>query len=196
MMDDWFAVVPLKPLGERKTRLHPHMDEAARDQLSTQLFVHVIQTLEAVPEIRSIHLLSDKAPQGWTHGWIPDEGRGLNEEIAAARQIFQQNFLTIHADLPLLSPDDIKLLISVAEKSGSAIAPDRHHKGTNALALRADVPFRFAFGNNSLEDHMKVNLGKVHFVLQNGLALDIDTKEDFDLAINCGFELHDTATLL
>ena len=63
-----------------------------------------------------------------------------------------------------------------------AVAPDRHRRGTNGLALDAGLDFAFRFGAGSFAAHMAeaARLGVAAQALDNpGLALDIDTPEDW-----------------
>jgi len=132
-------------------------------------------------------LLAATQPPGWAHGWIFDEGRGLNAEIFAARQAQNLNRLVIiHADLPLLSVEGIAALTAGAA-DGWAIAPDRHGTGTNALALTQMMDFTFVFGPNSFARHLRATTTAPSVVQRTGLAIDIDTQDDLDLAAWLGF---------
>jgi 2-phospho-L-lactate guanylyltransferase len=93
--------------------------------------------------------------------------------------------LVIHADLPLLSVDDIAALLT-GDGASSAIAPDRHGSGTNALALVEPRGFDFAFGPNSFTRHCVAARG-ARIVTRLGLGLDIDTAADLDAANSAGF---------
>jgi 2-phospho-L-lactate guanylyltransferase len=174
------AIIPLKPPGQRKSRLAGRLSAEARDRLAEAMFHHVACVLRAVPAIVEIALLCECALPGWPARWIRDEGRGLNAELRdAAISRRSKNLLVIHPDLPLLAPADIVELIA-SDHSGSAIAPDRHGTGTNALALRGDAGFEFAFGAQSFARHLARAGGKLRVVERPGLALDVDTPEDFD----------------
>lgn len=181
MSQGWSAIVPLKPTGQRKTRLAGLLSVEQRDRLAIAMFHHVAATLRAVPAIADIAILSPSAPPGWTAGWIRDQGRGLNAELYDAAAARGQNLLIIHADLPLLTAADIFELISCSP-TRSAIAPDRHGTGTNALALRDQPDFDFAFGDNSLPRHLAQARRPLRMVERLGLGLDVDTWDDLVLA--------------
>ena len=104
----------------------------------------------------------------------------------------------IHADLPLLSVDDITALITDGA-AACTIAPDRHGTGTNALAIVEPFGFGFAFGPNSFARHCAAAKGKARIVTRLGLELDIDTAADLDAAISAGFTraslAHDSAAI-
>lgn len=173
----WTALIPLKPTDERKSRLAEALGPEERAALSDRMFDHIVGVLGATPGLSRIVLLAPAAPDGWPHGWIKDEGRGLNAELAACREALPGNLLIVHADLPVLTAADVEALLQAAEAAGAAIAPDRHDRGTNALALRAGAPLRPCFGPNSLARHLEVAPGCVA-IRREGLACDVDTPED------------------
>ena len=154
--------------------------------MAERLFAHVISQLRAVPAISSIALLS-AARAGWTNLWVQDEGRGLNQELGAARNHLKaKRVLVIHADLPLLGTADVETLLDAAQ-GGCALAPDRHARGTNAIALDGMADFAFAFGPGSLAAHLRAAENRARLVRRLGLELDIDTSEDLQAARAAGF---------
>jgi len=185
----WTAVIPFKGSAERKTRLGNRLGIEHRQGLSQELFEHVVNVLQQHTMLTEVALLSDVRPSGWRGPFIPDEGRGLNVELGALVESERPaRLLVIHADLPLVSADDIAALIADGA-DGCAIAPDRHGTGTNALALVDPVGFDFAFGPNSFIRHCAAAKGKARLVTRLGLGLDIDTAADLDAAISAGFSI-------
>lgn len=174
----WTAVVPLKAAGTRKTRLAGALHDDAHAALTVNMAQHVIATLATVAAIGSIRVLSP-APEAMPGTeWEPDLGEGLNAELDRVCQALEgRRLLIIHADLPLLGGVDVDALIAAAEAEGAAIAPDRHGKGTNALALRAAARIGLAFGSDSFARHLQ-RLPGAATVRREGLALDIDTAAD------------------
>jgi 2-phospho-L-lactate guanylyltransferase len=182
----WTAIVPFKPRGERKTRLQSSLPPAARETLAETLFRTVIAALAATPAIAEIVLLATAAPPGWQHAWAPDLGQGLNTELSRTRLTRNiRRLIVIHADLPFVTPADIASL--AAEDTQASIAPDRHGAGTNALALRDNLRFEFAFGPASFQRHLAAAPPGIRIVNRPGLSFDIDTTADLDLAISRGF---------
>lgn len=185
----WLAVIPLKGGGERKTRLAKRLDAAERRKLSQCLFDHVAGVLRGHPAISEVALLSDVRPGGWGGTFYFDQGRGLNVELSSLVEAVKPALLlVIHADLPLVAPQDIAALLADAGE-GCAIAPDREGGGTNALALRDPSGFEFAFGAGSFARHAKASNGGARIVTRPGLGLDIDTPEDLDAAIALGWRM-------
>jgi len=184
----WTAVIPLKAEGERKTRLAERLSGPERTRLSRRLFDHVAAVLARTPGISRVVVLSAAPLPDWGGDWVADLGRGLNSELAAARDRLSQGpFLIIHADLPLLAPDEVRVLLEAAEQSGMALAPDRHGGGTNALAVWDGRPLAFCFGPGSFAQHLAQARDEVAVVERLGLALDLDTPDDLDTAITAGF---------
>jgi 2-phospho-L-lactate guanylyltransferase len=182
LVGSWSAIIPLKPPGQRKTRLAGRLSPAQRDRLAEDMFQHVASILRAVPSIAEIALLSKCPLPGWAARWIHDHGRGLNAELSeAAKNYRTQNLLVILADLPQLEVADIFDLTTACE-ARSAIAPDRHGTGTNALAIRKDDAMRFAFGDHSFARHFALAKRPLRVVERIGLALDVDTLDDLDIA--------------
>lgn len=180
----WTAVVPLKTAADRKTRLSPSLDLAERIRLSDRMARQVVAALTSVPAFGRVLLLSPVPPEALDAEWMPDEGRGLNAELARVRAGLGGAMLVVHADLPLLSSDDVAALLAAAEAAGVAVAPDRHGEGTNAIALADARPFRFAFGPGSFRAHSAEAGGAI--VRRPGLALDIDSPEDLQAARAAG----------
>ena len=175
----------LKPRGERKSRLSERLSVSERDALCERWLVHVVGRLESEPRVSRLILLTAGRPDGALE-WRRDEKRGLNAELSAVRaDISPCNFLVIQADLPLLRVEEIARLLDAAQRSGAAIAPDRHGVGTNAIALAAGQPLAFAFGEGSFERH-KSQMAHAEIVKCRGLALDIDTPADLALALDLG----------
>ena len=183
----WTAIVPFKPAGERKTRLAEVLSADERDSLAEQLFAHVLTVLGAAPRIASVLVLSRLRPSHWTGPWRADTGLGLNPELQAARAAIAGPVMVLHSDLPLLAAHDLDKLIDSAERAGLAIAPDRHGSGTNAIAIADGRRFAFSFGADSYRLHRRQIDHGWRMVPAPGLAIDIDTPEDLDLAVGRGF---------
>lgn len=172
----WTAVVPIKPAAARKTRLAGHLPPTERVRLTEAMLAHVLGVLNRVPAIGTIATLA-AAPDLAGTAWLRDQGRGLNAELDAIAATVPVRLLVIHADLPALVPVDIDDLLNAAIAAGSAIAPDRHDRGTNALAFTAVKPSAFTFGAGSLAAH-RARHPDAALVRRAGLALDIDAAAD------------------
>ena len=183
---NWTAIVPLKARGSRKTRLGHVLSPGERDELGEALLARVLAALDGCPFVARTLLLSDRRPCGWEGELVPDLGRGLNAELAAAVAAGRQRRIAVfHADLPLLTPRDVSALLFAAG-DGSALAPDRHGRGTNAIAVNDADAMRFSFGADSFRLHRE-GLEGPNVVQTPGLALDVDVPADLGVALAAGF---------
>jgi len=187
-MSGWTAILPLKLSANRKSRLAPVLSLGERRDLGDRMALHVMTQLRAVAAIDTILILSPRAVSDWPVQHVLDQGRGLNAELDAVAASITGPVLVIHGDLPLVSADDVSALIKAAQAGGSAIAPDRHGLGTNALALTARPPgFGYAFGPDSFALHRQ-RLGSALAVFRrDGFACDIDTQDDLEHAVAQNF---------
>lgn len=183
-MTPWRALVPIKAARERKTRLAHDLSSDERVRLSDAMLWHVLGVLRDADCISEVALLSTAPIAGWDGQRLVDEGRGLNAELQAAAATIDGLLLVIHADLPSLSVEDVTAL-TLAGRGGIAIAPDRHHRGTNAIALGRRDGFIFAFGADSLDRHRSQTTAPA-IIDRPGLALDIDVMDDLDLLAGAG----------
>jgi 2-phospho-L-lactate guanylyltransferase len=175
---NWIALVPLKEVGQRKSRLAPLLDADARTALAGALAARLFATLAKVGVIGIVRVLSPAPDLDSAAEWVRDEGTGINRELARARLAYDNApLLVINADLPFIEVEDIVALLAAAEGSGVAIAPDRHSRGTNAIALATPEPFDFRFGTDSLGKH-RLGCPQAALVSRLGLAFDIDVPDD------------------
>jgi 2-phospho-L-lactate guanylyltransferase len=186
-MSGWVAVVPRKVSGLAKSRLAGVLGEQARATLVDAMGAHVLDVVAEVERVTSMMILGapvSRAPQVTV---LPDGGRGLNAELVGVRaSLAGQSILIVHADLPLLTRTEVETLLNAAENQGAALAPDRHGRGTNALALSPHIPFTFAFGPGSLARHRAQAPPDLQIVSLPGLALDVDEPADLHLAAAAG----------
>jgi 2-phospho-L-lactate guanylyltransferase len=173
----WTALVPVKQGPETKSRLSDLLDLPARTALATAMAEHVVSCLGAVDAIEAIHVLSPAPVRLEGVTWMADGGAGLNCELdRAAASLPDGPLLVIHGDLPFLQTGNLVDLLSAAVDTGVAIAPDRHERGTNAVALTGTAS-GFAFGPDSLRLHLG-RWPNASIVRQRGLVFDLDTRDD------------------
>lgn len=179
----WTAIMPLKLGPDRKSRLSPHVSPVERVSLSDHMAAHVLAQLHRVATIKTILILAPENVAASGEHWVRDEGRGLNVELEVLLLRLEYPMVVIHADLPFLESADIEHLLARAEEAGSALAPDLHGRGTNAVALAKHQPkFAFAFGPDSFARHRRALGPDVAIVNRVSLSRDLDTKADLDYA--------------
>jgi 2-phospho-L-lactate/phosphoenolpyruvate guanylyltransferase len=174
----WRVLVPIKQGDNGKSRLAAVLSHDERSDLSLDMAQHVLAELAKCSPIAATDILSPERPD-WSPGaWVKDEGRGLNAEITAWRaQCGTDPVLVIHADLPLVTSDDIDHLLKIAAMEGIALATDRLGEGSNALAIADGRAFTFMFGPDSRRLHAAQSPA-MPVIQTAGLSIDVDTPED------------------
>ena len=190
-----WAIVPVKPLRRGKSRLAGTLTEDERAELNQSLLKHTIETLSDLKEIEQVLVVS-RDPHALTvarnHGarTVLEDGQPhLNTALKRATVVAQvyatRGVLVLPADLPLVSPQDIRELISRAVNPPVVVsAPDRHHKGTNALLISPSGLIEYDFGDNSFERHcerVRQAGARLEIVDLPTLGLDLDLPEDLEM---------------
>ncbi len=190
------ALVPLKPLRYAKSRLCPALDTAAREQLVQDMCERVLATLQQVPQLACVWLVSSEprapylaAKYGARH--LPDDVGTLNGAlqagITAVARAGGAAVVILPADVPLATPADIHTLLDLllAAPQRLVIAPGHDLDGTNALAFGLPLPFALQYGSASFQAHTaaaRAHGWSVQVVTSTTLALDIDTPADLEQA--------------
>jgi 2-phospho-L-lactate guanylyltransferase len=197
-----FAVIPVKPFEEGKSRLREILTDTARRDFNREMFEHVLAV--AVPVIgagNTIVVSTDRTALELAGKWGVCAVReqmptGLNAALktgaASATARGADAILILPTDLPTLSQDDINALTSRANRSPLVvIAPDRRKKGTNALLIAPPDAIELTFGPNSFaahQEHARAQQIEPIPVNRDGLAFDIDTPEDYRQLKRQGWE--------
>jgi 2-phospho-L-lactate guanylyltransferase len=188
------AVVPLRDGRTGKSRLTGSFSADERTAIVASLARHVVGTLlTAGPVSRVLVVTGDPqfarrtlpADPRLEIAAQPPEQRGLNAAVALGRAQAAgdgaRRVLVVHADLPLLTSDDVAAVLTPA--APLVLATDRAGVGTNALVLdAAEHGFRFRFGVGSARAHLDqaATLGLEAVVVRRpGTWTDLDTPEDW-----------------
>ncbi len=190
-----WAIVPVKPLKRGKSRLAGILTRSERVDLNRQLLTHTLDTLRTVPEIEQVLVIS-RDPEALAlarefGARTVQEKRTshLNDALIratfVARKYSTAGVLVLPADLPLVTPEDIKMMMALAvDPPVVVIAPDRHREGTNALLISPAGLIEYNFGPGSFRKHcdlVRSAGARLEVCDQSSLALDIDHPEDLDL---------------
>ncbi|HLA08397.1 MAG TPA: 2-phospho-L-lactate guanylyltransferase [Anaerolineales bacterium] len=193
-----WAIVPVKPLRSGKSRLAGTLNEDERTELNRALLQHTLETLSGLKEVDEVLVVS-RDPNALTiarnHGarTVQEDGQPhLNTALKRATIVAQvyatRGVLVLPADLPLVTREDILALLDRAVKPPVVvIAPDRHHRGTNALLISPAGLIEYDFGENSFQRHCDlVNKAgaRLEIVDLPSLGLDLDLPEDFEIIKN------------
>ncbi|MFE5342401.1 2-phospho-L-lactate guanylyltransferase [Isoptericola sp. NPDC056578] len=202
------ALVPLRDGVSGKSRLASSLDPAARRRLVAALARHVVAVLLAADGVDGVLVVTADVPfvvetlDRLLHGGgpavevvpQPPDRPGLNAALDVGREAALERradrLLVAHADLPLLTTDDVAALLAAGAPApddarrgdAAVVATDRHLAGTNLLVLPAAAPFRFRFGEASRAAHVteagRAGLRPV-VVRRPGTAVDLDTIDDW-----------------
>lgn len=184
-MSCW-SITALGPLSCCKSRLAHHLPQERRIELVSSMLDHVLSVLSRARGVDRVAVVSPERGALPEHViTLADPGGGLNEALTAAALAARcrgaERLLVVHADLPLLEPEEVAALIEASQASGLAIAPDRHGRGTNALCLSWAAPIRFEFGPESFGKHLAQAAARglsPAVVRLPGLAFDLDEPDD------------------
>jgi 2-phospho-L-lactate guanylyltransferase len=204
------AVIPVRSLRDGKTRLAGVLVPAERQAFIERMLGVVIAATRAAPGAIEVAVVTpDPEAAAFAATLAPDvqtlpqdaDRPGLNAALAIGRDWAvargADRLLTLSADLPLLTADDVARL--AGEDADVVIARDRRGEGTNALALRLGGPgraFRFAFGEASAGKHAAEarRLGlSLRCLDLRGTAFDLDEPDDLVALAGHSF---DPATVL
>jgi 2-phospho-L-lactate/phosphoenolpyruvate guanylyltransferase len=200
-----YAVVPVKPLDQAKSRLSPVLALHDRRALQLAMAEDVLAALGKATSLTGTVVVSS-APEiatyiaGIPHAQaISDEGGGLNAAIRRGIQWVAKRgaswVFVVPADIPLIKPAEVDLAVVRAVARRQAIAvPDRHGTGTNGLLLRTMDRDKVAFGPGSLAHHRRLLDATV--LPLDSFAIDVDTPEDLELfaCSRCFSHAHEVLT--
>lgn len=185
-MTTW-AIIPIKAPGEGKQRLAGVLDPGERDTIVRAMLARVVAAVQGAAAVDRLALVGpSRLGIADNVTLLAEPGGGLNAAVSLgffhALQAGASRVIVLHADLPLLTPDDC-IALATLPAGAMGIAPDRHGTGTNALSLPlpAASGFQFAFGSDSFARHRAeaARLGlPVIELRRTGLATDIDEPDD------------------
>ncbi len=190
-----WAIVPVKPLRRGKSRLAGVFSDDERADLNKFLLEHTINTLKVIPEIEHVLVVSRDqgaltlAREMGARTVLENGSPHLNVALARATAVTKtyeaSAVLILPADLPLLTAEDVRLVIAKAQTPPVVVvAPDRHHRGTNALLISPPGLIGYRFGKDSFAHHCrlaKASGARLEICELTSLVLDLDVPEDLVL---------------
>jgi 2-phospho-L-lactate guanylyltransferase len=193
------VIVPHRGVNAGKSRLSTVLTDVARGKLNRWLLARTVGVVTAwlgdaqrCVVVSPCEVTLALARKAGAVALLEQAGTaGLNDALAQAAahaaSLGAECLLILPCDLPRLNVEALAFMQTTALFGrDNAIAPDRHHTGTNALLVHADVR-KFAFGRDSFSRH--VALGDARGVrtfpcMHPVLAFDLDTPTDFAEWIN------------
>jgi 2-phospho-L-lactate guanylyltransferase len=192
-VNEVFAIVPVKPLAEGKSRLSTILSADQRTELNIFLMDLTLERAAIFPGAsrtivvsRSKEVLTAAAARGM----IPllEETDDLNEALSSASRkaisLGATGVLILPVDLPLAGIAAIRHHIERSIRPVCVIAPDRHRSGTNLLYLSPVRDDLYRFGPDSFHKHQleaQQRALQVVVVEDDSLAIDIDETTDYRL---------------
>jgi len=190
-----WAIVPVKPLRQGKSRLSKVLSEAQREVLNQELLSKTLKCLSDIKEIDQILVISyDPSALALSRSFgaktIQENRRtninkALRRATLAAKAFKATRVIIIPADIPLIEPNSIKNIISL---SGSPpeiiITPDRKMNGTNALLINPIGAIDYDFGEWSFKKHVEQAEQKHIRIVKydsDKIGFDLDLPEDLEL---------------
>ncbi|MEX2280705.1 MAG: 2-phospho-L-lactate guanylyltransferase [Acidimicrobiia bacterium] len=179
--------IPIKPFPAAKRRLASVLDDTARAALGRRL---AERTVRAVLDAGALPLVvsADDPVTEWARSIgvdvLLDEGSSLDEAAQAAVGEARRRTAAwgiLHADLPVLTADDLQVAVGILRDGGAVVAPSSDG-GTSLVGSSLDR-FAFSYGPGSFHRHLAALAQedpRVIFTL--GLALDLDTPADLAAA--------------
>ena len=192
-----WAIVPVKPLRRGKSRLAGVLSPEERNDLNRRLLTHTLETLNAIPEIEQVLVISrDQAALSLAreHGartvlenGAPELNVALARATIVAKNYATRGLLIVPADLPLISPEDVNAMLDIAgDPPVVVLAPDHRRQGTNALLVCPVGLIEYDFGPGSFQRHCERALqagARLEILDLPSLALDMDMPEDLEMVI-------------
>lgn len=185
----------MKSLHAAKSRLSPHLAASQRAQLVLNMLKHTLHTLQATDLFERISVVSADPSvltqaQVWGATALKETAHGHNPALHAAAlhelatgATENTALLTISADLPLLSRQDVKGMLEQAHCFDVVLAPSQEGTGTNALLVHPPLALPYVFGVGSLQRYIdEAHQQQKSYTLYRslGLGLDIDTRDDLE----------------
>lgn len=204
-----WAIVPVKPLRRGKSRLAEVLTQEERADLNRRLLSHTLDTLSALPEIEHVLVISrDQAVLSLAREYgartvqengAPHLNTALTRATIVAKSYATRGVLILPADLPLITPEDIRMLIARADDPPVVVvAPDRRREGTNALLICPAGLIEYEFGPGSFQRHCERTLqvgARLEICELPSLALDMDLPEDLEMVSETIEGFHQTKSM-
>lgn len=181
------AAVPVKPFDDAKRRLSEVLDAADRRSVSEQLAARTVRTIRAAG-IDPLVLSADDGVTRWArHEGVEvllDRGSSLDRAAATARdRILDRggSWMIVHADLPLLTVDEVAAAARLLIDGRAVIAPSSDG-GTSMIGAARRIGF--SYGGGSFHRHLAaLRWADPSVLISIGWALDLDTPTDLAAAL-------------
>ena len=159
---DLVAVVPVRGLPAGKRRLAALLDVDERNGLVRAMLDDVVASLVAAESVDQVVIASRDAAAREEAARLrvgfldqTELKLGYNRAVAFAQDALAASdaILIVPADVPLITPDAVDLLIASAPQGPAVAVAPAHNGGTNGLLLRPPDVIAPQFGPSSARAH-------------------------------------------
>jgi len=186
------CIIPLKSREKVKIRLSSILSWEERINLTRFMLEDILETLKSFNLDVFIVTPDDYFEEFFKKYGVKvikeEREEGVNSAVEKANQIcIKEGFkasLVIPSDVPLISKEDVKLVLEGLEEfKGVIISPSFRLDGTNLLLRSPPNIIPTYYDNDSFFNHLKASLKeglKVRIIITRNLCLDIDSPEDLE----------------
>jgi 2-phospho-L-lactate guanylyltransferase len=188
-----FAIIPVKPFEEGKSRLDAVLEPSKRAQFNRELFERTVARLAVFPGAAQTIVVSRSEivlEQARRAGVVvvSETGGALNDALSLASEVARERGATsvvvVPTDLPLLDASLLERVVSKASAGKTCVlAPDEPRRGTNLMVVTPPDDKIFQFGEHSFERHQVLARSRgysVRIVDDVRLAFDVDNPADYE----------------
>ncbi len=204
-MKSWTAVIPVKRLGDAKTRLGG-AEDPQRPELALAFALDVIDACRESISVHHVIVVTDD-PEVITHASgvsiCPEPvGGGLNAAIRHGAAVVQGPVTALAGDLPCLTPGALDFVLALASERDRSLLSDTQGSGTAMLFARDARELDPHFGVGSRAAHvaggyvdLALDVPSETRSLLAGARRDVDTPADLWDARRIGVGAHTTEVL-
>lgn len=179
-------LIPVKGLAGAKGRLDPLLGPAGRRRLTLAMLADVLEATQEWPSRLMVTSDPEARALGRASGLtlVSDPGLGLNHAIRAgtheAMEAGVRALLVLPADVPLVSPADLRRLFSLDAQLVIVRSDDG---GTSALLRRPPAVIETRFGPDSATAHASAGrLASLRVLAGRMASLELDVDDMADVA--------------
>lgn len=192
----WSIVVPVKPVGVAKSRLRA-LPGPLRAEIVVAMAADTVTAAVASLGVAAVYVVTDdpmvaRAVEAAGACVLADEPEaGLNAALGHGAAIATRNdsgcaVAALAADLPALSPVELRTALIAAARHRRALMPDAAGTGTTLLTALPGVPLEPSYGADSRRRHLAAGAVELTIPGCEGLRRDVDTIEDLVAAERIG----------
>ena len=195
---EWTIVVPVKHLGQAKSRLRGALPGVPHAELALALVLDTVAAALGCRAVTAVLVVTSDPAVSAAAGALgakvlPDvPDAGLNPAFAHGAAAAGGPVAALTGDLPALRGDDLAAALAAATVRG--YVPDAAGTGTTLLAAPAGVPLDPRFGPGSARAHAESGARPLTGPGPS-LRRDVDTADDLRIAARLGLGPH-TAALM